>query len=146
MILAWRTLVVAHAVPTLFLTGLIWFVQHVHYALYPAIGDEQFLAYERAHCRRITPIVLPMMVGELALGGWLVLAAPDAAAQAAAIAGALLLAVVWGATFLIQVPCHAVLEQRVCRATMRRLVASNWLRTIAWTLRAGIAVWLLLRA
>ena len=140
----YRTLVVLHAVPTLCLTGLIWFVQRVHYALYPAVGAEAFVAYERAHCRRIAPLVLPLMLAELGLAAALWWYAPDAVARGWALAGAALLAVVWGSTFLLQVPCHQQLEQRADPQAMARLLATNWLRTVAWTLRAVVAVRLLL--
>ena len=139
-----RTLAVAHAVPTLCLCGLIWFVQLVHYALYPQIGAEQFVAYEQAHCRRITPLVLPLMLAELALVAALVWQAPDGATRTWAIAGAALLAVVWATTFLQQVPCHQVLERRADPAVMAQLWATNWIRTVAWTLRGAVAVRLLL--
>lgn len=139
-----RTLAVAHAVPTLFLVGLIWFVQQVHYALYPVVGAESFVAYERAHCRRITPVVLPMMLAELVLVAAVWWRAPDATTRLWALVGAVLLAVVWGATFLVQVPCHTILEQRADGPAMARLLASNWVRTIAWTLRGVVAVRLLL--
>lgn len=142
--MTWSQLVVWHAVPTLFLCGLIWFVQVVHYALYPAVGAAQFVAYERAHCRRITPLVLPAMLSEAVLAGWLLVAAPAGTPRALAIAGACLLAAIWAATLLLQVPCHARLEQAADVAAMRRLVRSNWLRTGAWTLRGATAVWLLL--
>jgi hypothetical protein len=139
-----RPLLVAHAVPTLCLCGLIWFVQLVHYALYPHVGAEQFVAYEQEHCRRITPLVLPLMLAELALCAALVWFAPAGAMRSWAIAGALLLAVVWATTFLQQVPCHQILEQRADHAAMARLLATNWIRTIAWTLRGLVAVRLLL--
>ena len=140
----WHTLVVAHAVPTLFLTGLIWFVQVVHYPLYSELGGDRLVAYERAHCQRITPLVLPAMVAELALAAWLVAAAPGGATRAWALGGVGLLAIVWASTFLLQMPAHRVLEQRADAAAVLRLVATNWLRTVTWTLRAVVAVRLLL--
>lgn len=139
----WDLLRVLHAVPTLCLTGLIWFVQIVHYPLYAAVGSEPFPAYEREHCRRTGLVVMPLMLAELALATWLWWSAP-AAAAAAAMLGLALLAVVWGSTFLFQVPCHEQLSRTADEPTMRRLVASNWIRTAAWSARAGVAVWLLL--
>jgi len=141
--MTWQLLTVLHAVPTLFLCGLIWFVQVVHYPLYGAVGDAQFVAYEVEHCRRVSWITLPMMLAELGLACWLWWASPPAAA-AWTVAGLALVAVVWASTFLLQVPCHDQLAKGPDRAAMRRLVATNWLRTAAWTLRGVIAVWLLL--
>lgn len=138
----WHLLAVLHAVPTLFLCGLIWFVQVVHYPLFAAVGAAQFVAYERAHCRRVSFVVLPAMLAELVLAVGLCWQAPPAWSILAWL-GLSLLAVVWSSTFLLQVPCHDRLAQQPDRRTMQRLVATNWLRTIAWSLRAGVAVVLL---
>ena len=141
--MSWQLLTVLHAVPTLYLCGLIWFVQVVHYPLFAAVGEREFLAYEQAHCRRIAPIVLPPMCAELGLAIALWFLAPPSAAPWATV-GLLLLAVVWGSTFLVQVPCHERLARRADASAMGRLVASNWVRTAAWSLRGGIATVLLL--
>ena len=52
-----------HLAATAVMTGLIWFVQVVHYPLFAAVGAEQFVAYEVAHQRRTSFVVgLPMLV------------------------------------------------------------------------------------
>lgn len=134
----WDLLAVLHAAPTWFLCGLIWFVQVVHYPLYAAVGDAAFAGYERAHCRRVSFVVLPAMLAELVLAVWLWWQAPPAWSSWAAL-GLLLLAAVWASTFLLQVPCHDRLQRGPDPGTMRRLVATNWLRTLAWSLRAVLA-------
>ena len=53
--------------------------------------------------------------------------------------GLTLLAVVWGSTFFLQVPAHEKLASRFDATTHRRLVRSNWIRTVGWTFR-GILV------
>jgi hypothetical protein len=138
----WPLLCVLHAVPTLAMAGLIWFVQVVHYPLFAAVGEQQFPAYERQHCRRTGWVVMPLMLAELAFTVWLWWAAPAGAAAAARL-GLLLLGVVWGSTFLLQVPGHERLARGFDAAAARRLVASNWLRTAAWSARAAVAIWLL---
>jgi hypothetical protein len=57
-----------------------------------------------------------------------------------------LLAGIWASTFLLQVPCHLRLSAGWDAATHRFLVDSNWIRTIAWTLRLVLAVAMLWRA
>jgi hypothetical protein len=51
---------------------------------------------------------------------------------------AALLIVVWVSTFTLQVPAHRALLQGWSEPVHRRLVLTNWIRTAAWTLRAGI--------
>ena len=135
----WHTLTILHAVPTLFLTGLIWFVQVVHYPLFARVGEREFVAWEREHCRRITWVVMPLMLTEVALATWLWWQAPPEWRTWAA-AGLVLLGIVWASTFLVQVPCHERLARGLDRPTVRRLVRTNWLRTAAWTGRGVVAV------
>ena len=138
-------LATAHAAVTTFLCGLCWFVQIVHYPLFAHVGSAQFVAYEREHCRRVSFVVVPTMLAEVAAAIWLWLVAPPAVAPLA-VAGLVLLAVVWVSTFALQVPCHTRLSQSPDRAAMARLVAGNWVRTAAWSLRAGLAWWIVLQA
>jgi hypothetical protein len=57
-------------------------------------------------------------------------------------AGAGLVALLWGVTFLVSVPCHAVLSQGFDASAHARLVDTNWIRTAAWTARAALAGWM----
>ncbi|MHC4896022.1 MAG: hypothetical protein ACYTGW_02835 [Planctomycetota bacterium] len=136
------TVVLLHAAVTLCLTGLIWFVQIVHYPQFARVGAEQFVAYEREHIRRTSRIVAPLMLVELVTAAVLVIEPPTAALRSVAIAGLALLAVVWLSTALLQVPCHRRLEHGFDAAVIRRLVATNWIRTIAWTARSVLALYL----
>lgn len=125
----------AHAAATLFMTGVIWFVQVVHYPLFGRVGEAGFAAYEREHARRTGWVVGPAMVLELLLalalaargGGW-------------AWVGLALLGVIWASTAFVQVPLHRHLAAGPDRVAQRRLVLTNWVRTAAWTLRAVVAV------
>ena len=125
----------AHAGATLFMTGVIWFVQVVHYPLFARTGPGGFADYEREHARRTGWIVGPAMTTELLLA--LALAARGGAA---AWAGLAMLAVIWLSTALVQVPLHRRLRGGFDAAAHRRLVRTNWLRTAAWTLRAALAL------
>ena len=134
---------VLHATAASYMTGLIWFVQVAHYPLFPRVGTDAFVAYERSYTPRVGVVVMPVMLAELALSGWLWWAAPPELAPWPLL-GLALLAVVWASTFLLQVPCHRALSTRADLAVMRRLVRTNWLRTVAWSLRAALGVGLLL--
>jgi hypothetical protein len=59
------------------------------------------------------------------------------------IAGWGLLAVLWGSTFWIQVPLHARLQSGSNPDTIDWLVQTNWIRTVAWSIRGVLAVWML---
>ena len=47
---------------TLFMVGVIWFVQVVHYPLFSRVGGEGFALYSKAHSRLTTYVGPPMLV------------------------------------------------------------------------------------
>jgi hypothetical protein len=128
-------LLLLHAAMTLFMVGVIWFVQVVHYPLFARVGEAEFPGYERQHARRTGWVVAMPMLLELGtavatvwyLGG------------ALAWCGLGLLAAVWTSTGLWQVPAHRRLEGGFDAVTHRRLVRTNWVRTLAWSARGIIA-------
>lgn len=133
-----------HAGATWFMVGLIWFVQVVHYPLMGAVPPHAFSAYSNAHQRRTTWVVGPPMLlegGTALLLGW----TPRGAFEGKTLGwvGLALLTLIWVSTFAVQVPLHARLASGFDRAVWRRLVGTNWLRTIAWTVRGIIALLLL---
>jgi hypothetical protein len=135
-------LLAAHAAVTWFLTGLIWFVQVVHYPLLAEVDGAAFRAYHAGHLRRVTLVVAPLMVAEAVLSLWLIAVRADAAWLVWT--GAALLAAVWLATFGLSVPRHNCLAARGADPeVIRGLVFTNWVRTAAWTARAALAAWML---
>ncbi len=130
------------AVSTLALTGLIWFVQIVHYPLLGLVGRSEHLAYHAAHVRRTGRVVAPLMLAEAASATALALR-PGEVPVGAAWTGLALVAILWASTFLVQVPCHERLARGFDEAAWRRLVRTNWLRTAAWTARSGLVTWML---
>ena len=47
---------------TLYMTGVIWFVQIVHYPLMARVGGAQFREYSRLHQLQTTWVVAPAML------------------------------------------------------------------------------------
>ena len=60
-----KLILLAQVWATLFMVGLIWFVQVVHYPLFAHVGRTQFPEYERLHNQFTTWIVGPVMLLEL---------------------------------------------------------------------------------
>lgn len=140
------TLLLIHAAVTLTMFGVILVVQWVHYPLSRHVGAADYSTYQAEHMRRITAIVGPLMGVELVTAGLLVWTPPAGVFAGQAWAGLLLVGLIWGTTGLVQVPLHAALTDGFDRATHRRLVRTNWVRTVAWGLRAGLVLWMLRRA
>ncbi len=139
---AFPGLLLTHAAATWALVGLIWFVQLVHYPLLSEIPSADVPRYEQRHRERIFGLVATLMAVEAATAGLLV-ARTTGRARRLCVAGLALLGVIWFSTWAWQLPLHARLSHVGDRAVIAELVASNWLRTIAWTLRGGLAWWLL---
>ena len=122
-----------HAVSTWFMLGVIWFVQGVHYPLMAASAGSRTSAYAREHQRRTAYVVLVPMLTELSTCVWLTLG--PWRQSATAWAGLTLLGIAWASTFFLQLPAHRQLAHEFNPRVHRKLVRSNWLRTIAWTVR-----------
>ena len=126
----------AHCAATWFMVGLIWFVQVSHYPLF-RLADP--VAYVPAHIRRTTLVVAPPMLLELALSVLLVWSRPGPLAWT----GLALLFFVWLSTALLQVPIHRRLARGFEAAPHRRLVRTNWIRTVLWSARGAVAMGIL---
>jgi len=129
-----------HAAATLFMVGVIWFVQIVHYPLFALANHERFTEYARRNQRLTTCLLALPMVVELVTA--IILAGSYAADQGRSLAwtGLALLALIWISTVAVQLPQHRRLSRGFDADVQRRLVYSNWPRTAAWTARGIIAM------
>ncbi|MBI3408091.1 MAG: hypothetical protein HY040_07005 [Planctomycetes bacterium] len=120
---------------TWFLVGMSWFVQIVHYPLIKGAFEESFVLYEKAHSNLSTYIVMPVMILELVTAALLVLIHPRTFTPGEALFGLALVGVIWGITAWLHVPAHQRLMRGYEEDAHQRLLVSNWLRIVAWTLR-----------
>jgi hypothetical protein len=128
-----------HLLTTFAMAGLIWFVQIVHYPMMASFDHQKFSSHEKEHCDRTGWVVVPLMLGEVFTFALLLF---EGMRSNTFLLSGVLLGVIWASTFLLQVPLHrALLEGWNVRAH-RQLVATNWIRTSAWTARAGLLSWL----
>lgn len=141
-----EAVMVAQALATAVMTGVIWTVQVVHYPLFLRVPAEAFPEYERAHMRRIGCIVGPAMAVELVCAGFIA-AQPERVGVSVALAwsGLALVGVVWILTATVQGPLHQRLAEGKDDRRIRVLVASNWVRTVAWSARMVVVVLMLLQ-
>ena len=127
-----------HLVATVFMVGLIWFVQVVHYPLFDRISGEASIQYAAEHQRRTAWVVgLPMLVEGITTL-WLFFDPING--RLLPLLGGLVLMKIHLSTVFLQVPLHKKLSQGYEREVVRKLVATNWVRTIGWTIRAAIAL------
>ena len=137
------SILLLQAAATLFMTGVIWFVQIVHYPLMARVGTSGFRDYEVAHARLTGYVVIVPMLVELVCAILLLLRPPATFPRSVVIAGAVLVVLIWMSTFLLQVPQHDKLHHAFDPQAHLRLVSTNWIRTIAWSIRAALVLLML---
>ena len=131
---------------TLFMTGLIWFVQVVHYPLFDRVDPAAFRRYHADHTRRTTPVVAVPMLLELGTSLFLVARPPAGSGPGWAAAGLAAAAVSWGATASLSVPLHRRLALGIDPAAHRALVRTNLVRLASWTAHSAVLLVMTARA
>ncbi|MBJ7397523.1 MAG: hypothetical protein NTY54_09135 [Actinobacteria bacterium] len=132
------SVLVANFVATCVMTGVIWFVQWVHYPLLATVPVDGAVKVAEQHQRRTGQVLaIPMAVeGFTTLG--LLISRPEGVQIIWPLFGAVLLAVALGSTVFFSVPLHAKMATNPTAELGQRLVATNWPRTIAWSARAVV--------
>ncbi len=138
------TLFWLHLAATLALVGLIWTIQLVHYPLMARVGPD-FVAYHSAHCSRIAWLVTPLMGLEALTSVLLLVQRPAGVSATWAWLGMGLVALIWISTALFSVPEHSRLQRGFDADAVARLVRTNWIRTVAWTARGALVLWIAAR-
>ncbi len=136
-------LLMVNAAATLFMTGLIWFVQIVHYPLFDSVGVSEFLKYGIRHRSLTTLVVAGPMIIEITTALFLALTWKRAY-EGLIWLGFFLVVGIWISTLLCSIPCH----EKLCTGgysleTHRWLMNSNWVRTLLWTARALILLFII---
>ena len=137
-------LLMAQAIASGAMCGVIWFVQVVHYPLFARADGPASADYAHENQHRTGSVVIPFMLVEGLTAAAIAWRPPPGVPRTVAIAGVALVAVLWLSTALVQMPLHARLgREGHAPAVVARLVRSNWLRTALWSARAALAVWML---
>lgn len=110
---------------------LLWLVQLIIYPSFLRVREDALVAWHRVYTFRLSLIVIPLMIGQLAL----VLYASIQTPTLASLIGLGLLLVCWMLTFFVSVPLHHKVQAgEGTQDVLNRLVQTNWPRTILWTL------------
>lgn len=122
---------------TLYMTGIAWFVQLVHYPLLRRDTSDDFAAFARAYQRRTLWVVIPGLVAELISAPVLTLLWPSLQSWL----GLMLLAAIWTLTITCLIPHHLALKQGYCEKRHTALMRFNLPRSLLWTLRSFTMLW-----
>ena len=110
------------------------------------VGRDGFPEYAQGHQRRITPVVGIAMTGEAVTAVLLLHFTPAGVDRSLLVVGAILLLAIWLSTALVQVPAHRRLSAGYDDRAASRLVTTNWLRTVLWSVRSVVILIVLAQA
>lgn len=123
-------------VASVYMTGVVWFAQFVHYPLLDRRTD--FVEFANEYQRRTMWVVTPGLTAEIVSAVGLATLFPCVMTWI----GLVVLAGVWALTLRYQIPQHLQLKQHGYNEQVHRdLVRYNLPRSILWTLRSAIMVW-----
>lgn len=114
---------------------LIWLIQLVVYPSFHPIADAKFVDWHSRYTARISFIVMPLMLVQALVSGYLLIVNGF---RLVYVAQAALIAAAWAVTFFISVPCHNALAINKDESQIQKLVSTNWIRTAFWTLIAAL--------
>lgn len=128
-------------ITTAIMVGLIWIIQLVHYPFFHRVDRKSFNLHMDAHRKKISYIVIPVMLPEL--GSAIGLAILDSRFQSEFIAGFTLLVTIWISTAALQVPSHGKLANGYSESEVSKLIRFNWVRTTLWSIRLLLLIYIL---
>jgi uncharacterized membrane protein len=135
-------LLVLHAILTLIFTGIIWFVQIVHYPLLKYVDNIE--NYEKQHKKIVMIPAIIIMTLETITGVLLLLYKPNNVSYLSVYIGLILIAIIQYQTWFNQVPCHNKLSTGFSLESRDSLIKTNWIRTISYTLRSLLIGYMLI--
>lgn len=137
-----KSILIINIITTLFMVGVIWLIQILNYPLF-AEAQKNFNAYHQYHMRAITFVIALPMILE-AVSAFLMLWFPHPALDQKLIwLGVVLILIIWLSTIFLSVPNHETLMRGFDANAIKRLVQTNWIRTIGWTLRGVLVTYFL---
>lgn len=136
-----RILLLSHAGVTLTMVGIMWSIQLLVYPQFRSVPAESFVPYVADHSTRIVRVLLPFAPLEVILALLLFVVRPGQISGTSALIGGLLLVVLWIATGFFYAPLHGELQAGgYDDGLVERLILSNWVRTVLWSVRGALAL------
>ncbi|MBC8142373.1 MAG: hypothetical protein H7Y38_13135 [Armatimonadetes bacterium] len=143
-----RYALLADIAASLYMAGVIWTVQLVHYFLFDKVSAAGWATYHRLHSQQMSLVVLLPMVVQLGASCLLAWSPPGlpGVPRFVWLVGAALVVGTWVVTFFVSVPLHGKLGGAFDADACRALVQTNWIRTALWTAQAALMLYVVGRA
>jgi hypothetical protein len=118
------------------LVVLIWMVQILIYPSFLYYSVDIFIKAMKAHQRKMTLIVFPLMISELILSIYSVFNYRSLYSMVSLF----LVILIWLSTIFIQMPIHERLLINKNHSEINNLIKTNWIRTILWNIKFLILI------
>ena len=129
-------LLISNLVLNSILLGIILMTQFVNYPLLDSY-NENFHTTHQNYMKRMGYVAGPIMVLEFLIISFLFLSNFENKVIAAMF---LITCLIWLSTFLIQVPVHQGLTNRKEKKLIQKLINTNWIRTILWSVKLVLSL------
>lgn len=120
-----------HLFATLLMTGVVWFVQLVHYPSFRFVADDKGSEAARIHQRNTSMLVIPLVLVEMGTGILLMFSSWITQYGNYLLINLALLFLVWGVTFLRMFPIYRRLNENMNEESISSLISTNWIRTLS---------------
>ena len=127
-----------HFLSTSLMVGIIWVIQLLHYPAFNFIKESDYVEFQHFHMQRISFIVVPVMILELFTAFMLVYYIRSNLL----ILCMIILLFIWLITFVFFTKLHQSLLDGYDKTIVDKLVKINWSRTILWSLRLIILIYI----
>ena len=127
-----------HFLSTSLMVGIIWVIQLLHYPAFNFIKESDYVEFQHFHMQRISFIVVPVMILELFSAFMLVYYLRSNLL----ILCLIILLFIWLITFVFFTKLHQSLLDGYDKKIIDKLVKINWSRTVLWSLRLIILIYI----
>lgn len=127
-----------HFLSTSIMVGIIWVIQLLHYPAFHFIKESDYVEFQHFHMQRISFIVVPVMILELFSAFMLVYYLRSNLL----ILCLIILLFIWLITFVFFTKLHQSLLDGYDKKIVDKLVKINWSRTVLWSLRLIILIYI----
>ena len=128
-----------HLIFSAIMVGVIWVIQLVHYPSFHFIDKDIYDSFQKFHMNKISIIVVPVMILELATGVLLLIGNSK---NILIIISFCMLILIWGITGLFFSDVHGKLISGYNELIVNKLVSMNWIRTVLWTFKMILLLYL----
>ncbi len=114
-----------------YMLAIIWLIQLIHYPSFLHINENEFKDFHAKHTQIMGFLVGPIMVLELIISCMQL----STGVNASSISLLIIVLCLWFFTFFVSVPIHNKLSGGFQKTLIQKLILTNWLRTLLWTIK-----------